>query len=84
VKNTATRIRRTTGNCAQPTDAASPSACGVSRVPAGRITESWRMSSPCAAIHSPAFGVCRIDRVAVGRRLLLHHDGIGAGRHRRR
>jgi hypothetical protein len=40
------------------------------------------MSAPGAAIHSPAFGVIS-TAVAVGRRL-LHHDGIGAGRHRRR
>ncbi|MNL08604.1 hypothetical protein D3C87_1293310 [compost metagenome] len=56
VKNTATRTRRTTSSLACPTEAASPSACGVSRVPAGRISAPASMSSPARRIHSPEAG----------------------------
>ncbi|MCY1228139.1 hypothetical protein D9M72_404370 [compost metagenome] len=56
VKNTATRTRRTTSSFAWPTDAASPSACGVSRVPAGRITLPASISSPARRTHSPDCG----------------------------
>ncbi len=58
VKKIATRTRRSTASVTHPTDAARPSACGVMRVPAGRITESRRISAPCRVIYSPGAGGC--------------------------
>ena len=56
VENTATLTRRCTGSRASPTDAASATACGVRRSPAGSTRAPRAMSSPMRRTASPTRG----------------------------
>ena len=72
-----------------PTDAASPIACGVSRVPGSRIVAPAAMSSPRRRIHSPGAGTVAEAHLRAAADLLqlcllLHHHRIGAGGQRPR